>query len=541
MRERFEQILDNLSQNLYERDEHVKKVFLATMAGESAFLLGPPGVAKSLIARRMKTAFKDATSFEYLMNRFSTPEEIFGPISISKLRDEDVLERKIENYLPSAHIAFLDEIWKAGPSIQNTLLTIINEKIFRNGTRVLEVPLIGLIAASNELPAKGQGLEALWDRFIIRLLTDNISDNESFAEMITDTSPMDKDIIDEKVKLTFDEYHKLQKKIDEVVVPDEVIKAIHHLRMLFQQYNDREDNQTKIYVSDRRWKKIIRVLRTSAFINGRSKVDLMDAYLIADMVWDEPGQIEDILRMVRDALSIHGYSAGLDLVSLDKQIEALRKECEAEMVFYTYEEYEELKRIQNDLVKIVSFNDRYNNIQNPGRRIYLQIPKGKDLNDFVGTRVPIYDINNNRQSTVYVNAVVSKNELQLNDGRKIILDTMTKKKANRQIKKPHPILVKAWNEKIEELTNQIEETKQKLKETEERDLKHLKTNLFVPPEFAEPLLENIRQSYVKLEKFRHQLDEIKFFYTNPSASEDQSSTIAPVENKTLTETFGDKE
>ena len=181
----------------------------------------------------MKTAFKDATSFEYLMNRFSTPEEIFGPISISKLRDEDVLERKIENYLPSAHIAFLDEIWKAGPSIQNTLLTIINEKIFRNGTQVLKVSLIGLIAASNELPAKGQGLEALWDRFIIRLLTDNIADNELFAKMITDTSPMEEDLIDGNTKISFEEYHEFQKKIDQISVPDEVMNAIHHLRLLF--------------------------------------------------------------------------------------------------------------------------------------------------------------------------------------------------------------------------------------------------------------------------------------------------------------------
>lgn len=93
------------------------------------------------------------------MSRFSTPDEIFGPVSISKLKDADTYERIVDGYLPSATIAFLDEIWKAGPAIQNALLTIINEKIYRNGQFSIRVPLKGLIAASNELPHKGRDLK----------------------------------------------------------------------------------------------------------------------------------------------------------------------------------------------------------------------------------------------------------------------------------------------------------------------------------------------------------------------------------------------
>ncbi|WP_338965461.1 AAA family ATPase [Spiroplasma endosymbiont of Sarcophaga carnaria] len=155
--ERLEELTKQLQQNVYEKEEIFNLAMLAMLSGESIFLLGKPGIAKSLVSRRLKHAFKNGTIFEYLMNRFSTPEEIFGPISIEDLQ-KGVYKRLIDKYLPTAEIVFLDEIWKAGPSIQNTLLTIINEKIFRNAGVDIKVPMKLLISASNELPAGGQGL-----------------------------------------------------------------------------------------------------------------------------------------------------------------------------------------------------------------------------------------------------------------------------------------------------------------------------------------------------------------------------------------------
>ena len=182
--EQLKQLMKVLSQGVFEKEHVLAMALLSAIAGESIFLLGPPGTAKSLVARRLKLAFKDGNAFEYLMSRFSTPDEIFGPVSISLLKNEDRYERVVDGFLPTATIVFLDEIWKAGPSIQNALLTAINERIFQNGRNTLNLPMKALIAASNELPAEDEGLEALWDRFLVRMVSNCIKSESTFFKMI---------------------------------------------------------------------------------------------------------------------------------------------------------------------------------------------------------------------------------------------------------------------------------------------------------------------------------------------------------------------
>ena len=322
MIERFKLLLQEMNRGIYEKETEISLSLLAALAGESIILLGPPGVAKSMVARQLKTAFREAQSFEYLMSRFSTPDEIFGPVSIQKLKTSDTYERAVEGYLPTADVVFLDEIWKAGPAIQNTLLTVINEKIFRNGNREMHLPLKLLVAASNELPAKGEGLEALWDRFVIRIESRPIKLEKNFRAMLLEAptdflGPTDfTDSTDSSgsmgksdsadfsdLKITSEEYAEWAEKICKIGVKEEVLDAISAIRKSLRAVNvDEAAERRNIYVSDRRWKNIVRLLRTSAFMQDREEVDICDLLPIYHCLWQEPEERDAIRNIVIRAL-----------------------------------------------------------------------------------------------------------------------------------------------------------------------------------------------------------------------------------------------
>ena len=305
-----------MNRGIYEKETEISLSLLAALAGESIILLGPPGVAKSMVARQLKTAFKDAHSFEYLMSRFSTPDEIFGPVSIQKLKSSDTYERAVEGYLPTADVVFLDEIWKAGPAIQNTLLTVINEKLFRNGNKEMHLPLKLLVAASNELPAKGEGLEALWDRFVIRIESRPIKKESNFRAMLLDShadfsgstgglghADFANNADFSELKITGEEYAEWSENINKIGVKEEVLDVISVIRKSLRAVNvDEAAERRNIYVSDRRWKNIARLLRTSAFMQDREEVDCCDLLPIYHCLWQEPEERDAIRTIVIRAL-----------------------------------------------------------------------------------------------------------------------------------------------------------------------------------------------------------------------------------------------
>lgn len=355
-------LITAISCGLFEREHIVANVLLAVIAGQSVFLYGVPGTAKSLIARRISLAFKDAKHFEYLMQRFSTPDEVFGPIDIKELKEGRYV-RKIEGYLPSANFAFLDEIFKSSPAILNTLLTIINEKIFRNDGKDVKVPLHALIAASNETPAQGSGLEALYDRLNMRLLVEPLKEWDNFKNLIE--GKFEEANVNDNEKITLDELNLITNGAKAVKFSPQSLEIIKEIRENIEKLNVKNDqddssdpyqqsrqetsnnqilqeNQSQIYVSDRRWKNLAHILKTSAFLNDRSEVLPADVLLLANCLWSEKEQIEAIKNIVTQ-------SAGKNLSS--KLIVELEQRA-ARLA----DEYYQLCFLQDDEYKTKNFN-----------------------------------------------------------------------------------------------------------------------------------------------------------------------------------------
>ncbi|MCK8069813.1 ATPase RavA domain-containing protein [Vibrio sp. 1CM23M] len=323
--ERINKLAHALSDGVYEREDTIKLCLLAALAGESVFLLGPPGIAKSLIAKRLIQAFDNSSYFEYLMTRFSTPEEVFGPLSIQELKDNGRYVRLTEGYLPTAQVVFLDEIWKAGPAILNTLLTVVNEKTFKNGSDIERVPMRLLVSASNELPDEDSGLEALYDRMLVRVFVNRIQNKQNFKSMLT-TGTSQEAAIPKGLAITDIEYHQWQKELDKLELTDNSFDKLFELKTMLEETVKKQGSasESELYVSDRRWKKAVKLLKASAFFSGRDSVNPLDIMLLQDCLWHSPESRDVVRSVVKD----FALNRAFDQQESKAQIEMSREELE---------------------------------------------------------------------------------------------------------------------------------------------------------------------------------------------------------------------
>lgn len=325
--DKIRRIETELNLTLVERDEVVHTLLLALLTRQHAVLLGPPGTAKSLaiteLAKRigangtnnsnsispapesnetsddkisdevsgeteaMMSRSRDSTdgsnhlkTFIWLVTKTTQPDELFGPVSITGLK-HDEFRRVTTNKLPQAEFVFLDEVFKGGSAILNALLTIMNERQFDNGTVRESVPLITLVAASNEMP-QGEDLQAMWDRLALRVMVDYVSES-GFARM------MQAAVAPPITTLTRMELMALQQAVAQIPIPASVYDAVGTLR---------KDLAAKgITVSDRRWKWSLDLLRAQALMEGRGIVEEDDLMILRDALWSMPEQRGDIGRM----------------------------------------------------------------------------------------------------------------------------------------------------------------------------------------------------------------------------------------------------
>lgn len=306
---RLRALRDALGQGLVEREIPLRLALLAALAGEHLLLLGPPGTAKSLLARRLRLAFRDAALFERLLTRFSVPEELFGPLSLRALED-DRYERSTAGFLPTAHVAFLDEIFKANSAILNALLTLLNEREFDNGARREKTPLVAVIGASNELP-EGPELAALFDRFLLRCHVGPVSD-EAFDHLL-DLPAEAAVVIDAALPFDGDELQALRAAASSVRLGAEARALLREARVF---HRDRGAP-----LSDRRFRKIVGLLQMAAYTMGRDEVSVWDAALLTAMSWDDPNDEEAVRAFYATRLGLLG-SEGTELPRLLGALEA---------------------------------------------------------------------------------------------------------------------------------------------------------------------------------------------------------------------------
>lgn len=283
-------VIEPLKERFVGRDEVVDLIALAMVAREHLFLYGPPGTAKSALIRQFAQGI-DGRYFEYLLTRFSEPNEIFGPIDIARLR-EGTVATVTAGMLPEAEVVFLDELFNANSAILNNLLTVLNERVYRRGAEVHRLPLISLFSASNHLP-EDNALRALFDRFLLRCQVKNLKREampgllragwnlETAKPLTTTVSAADLGRLSMAVP-----------EMDLSSVMNDYVEIVFKIRDLGIAY------------SDRRAVKVMKLLAASALLCGRRQPNASDMWVLR-YVWDREEQIEPLAALVNGVLERH--------------------------------------------------------------------------------------------------------------------------------------------------------------------------------------------------------------------------------------------
>lgn len=521
MKDRIAKIISLLSSGLYERKEIVALTFLSIIAGKPVFLYGPPGTAKSFIAKRVSYAFRDSKYFGYLMQRFSTPEDIFGPVSLEELKNDKYI-RKIKGYLPDSDFAFLDEIWKSAPAILNTLLTIINERIFKNGYEEIKVPLKGLISASNETPPPNQGLEALYDRFITRLTVYPLKERDNFEKLLENTQLNPFIEIDEKLKITTEEWNKMSEEINKIKISKIVFNIIHTIKLSIEKFN--EDNiDIPIYISDRRWQNISYLMKTAAYLNDKNEVDIYETLLLDNCLWSLEEHIEPIKKIVENAIRISYNFKNSEIEKWKENFENLKSDIEN--TFYNLEKTYDTENIDDKLYIAKTLNvkvDEYGNnadtiiyipLKNMNKKGYFHpLEQGRFITkkfrcNFNESEICSIEINSATLTNGMISDKLSKNyELFTKFEPDFYMRKNGFKKVEKEKKENYLTLIDSLIYKIENIINNSKNNFEKTKK-ESQNIFISEEKINIINDMFQSYIEDLESEKLNIEKFKSEILE----------------------------------
>lgn len=276
-------VLDNY---LVERSLEIRIGLTALVSRQHFLMLGPPGVSKTLLGYCIGLA-SGGPYFELLLSRFTEPPQLFGPLSVQQLVKHDTYHHNTDGFLPKARFALLDEVFKSSDAILNSILTMMNERVFHNGRVREQCPLESLIGCSNEMP-ESDGLSALYDRFLLRHEVSPVSDAGAMRLLTLGELPKIPKIL---------HLEEIQRRALVCVVPDEVLNVILDIR--------RAALKQGIPISDRRLRQAPSVVRSSAVLAGRDKASFRDLGILGCVFWNTPDQIPAIRTIVKTAVDAH--------------------------------------------------------------------------------------------------------------------------------------------------------------------------------------------------------------------------------------------